>query len=526
MKTYKDHLTSTSSFLKKDFRKPIYRSSAIFPFMLNKKLNVKIHFLGYWLIKRNIKKVKILFTIRNKNGKIFKRFKKNINQVKSYTVNLKKEVNFDKFQNLFVGSIELEVISKYDMVFPYPAFVVNFDGENNSSAVHSCGRIYNDIDDEKSNNKFKVPETGFDVLSSKKLDPFFSFVNGNKELKNFDILLKFVNSYGQERKKILKFKKLRAYETCFNFFLNEEDRAFFRNKKGTVKIHHNFKSFFPRFLAGTFDKERYDSSITHTYYDLSSKNDKSQYWKNPNPRLYDDTCVAVPLLIRQNMKTELAVYPNFSKNIFDLNLLVFDQNGRTVGRVKKFLKIDKKFNHPKFLNINGIIKTNKIFLKKNNNYFCKIYTTYKDKILTRLKFGLNIGKLEEANNSFESNICFNAQVPVNNFERKKSSFKWGLLLNKNDSQILISNLSYLKSKHKKANLTLKFWNNYNNKFISKRVIIPKNGNYFFSLNKQNRIKNFLKKKTGWMTIQSDNPFINGWYLDVSKNGSVGGDHLF
>ena len=98
MKTYKDHLTSTSSFLKKDFRKPIYRSSAIFPFMLNKKLNVKIHFLGYWLIKRNIKKVKILFTIRNKNGKIFKRFKKNINQVKSYTVNLKKEVNFDKFQ--------------------------------------------------------------------------------------------------------------------------------------------------------------------------------------------------------------------------------------------------------------------------------------------------------------------------------------------------------------------------------------------------------------------------------------------
>ena len=29
-----------------------------------------------------------------------------------------------------------------------------------------------------------------------------------------------------------------------------------------------------------------------------------------------------------------------------------------------------------------------------------------------------------------------------------------------------------------------------------------------------------------MTIQSDNPFVNGWYLDISKNGSVGGDHLF
>ena len=28
------------------------------------------------------------------------------------------------------------------------------------------------------------------------------------------------------------------------------------------------------------------------------------------------------------MITELAVYPNFSKNKFDLNLIIFDQNGR------------------------------------------------------------------------------------------------------------------------------------------------------------------------------------------------------
>ena len=59
------------------------------------------------------------------------------------------------------------------MVYPYPAFVINFDGVNNSSAVHTCGRIYNDIDDEYSNNKFKVPETGFDVLLVKIWFHFF-----------------------------------------------------------------------------------------------------------------------------------------------------------------------------------------------------------------------------------------------------------------------------------------------------------------------------------------------------------------
>ena len=147
MKTYKAHLISTSSNQKKILRKPVYRSSAIFPFILSKKLNTNIHFLGYWLIKRNIKEVEILITIRNKKGKIYKQFKKYITHVKSYTINLKKEINFEQFNNLFIGSIELEVFSKYDMVYPYPAFVINFDGLNNSSAVHTCGRVYNDKDD-------------------------------------------------------------------------------------------------------------------------------------------------------------------------------------------------------------------------------------------------------------------------------------------------------------------------------------------------------------------------------------------
>ena len=101
-----------------------------------------------------------------------------------------------------------------------------------------------------------------------------------------------------------------------------------------------------------------------------------------------------------------------------------------------------------------------------------------------------------------------------------------MLLNKNNSKVLISNLSFLKTKHKEANLNLKFWNNYNNEFINKKVIIPKNGNYFFNLNKQKKIKDFLRKRSGWVTIESDNPFINGWYMDISKNGSVGADHLF
>jgi len=526
MKTYKNHLTSTSNTKRKNLSNPVYRSSAIFPFILSNKLNTIIHYLSYWLIKRNIKEVNLLVTIRNKKGNIIKKTIKNIREVKSFMVNLKNEINFNHFSKLLTGSVELEVFSKEDLVYPYPAFVVNFEGVNSSSAVHTCGRIFNDKDDLASNNKFVVPETGFDVLCDKNYDPFFSFVNGKKNLKNYKLSLDLINHLGQKKNKLIKFKKIAPYETCFNFFLDKSDRNFYNNKKGVVKINHSFKSFFPRFLAGNFDKKKNNSSITHTYYDLSTKKDNSQYWINPNSKKYFDSSVAVPLFVRDNLKTEIAIYPNFSKSIFNLNLQIFDQQGKKKGFIRNFFRIDHQFKSIKYLDLNQIIKSKNISLNKKNNYFCRIYLSYKDKILTRLKFGLNIGKANKTNSSFDCNICFNAIVPIKFIEKKRGTFKWGLLLNKNNSQILISNISNLKFSDKEANLNLKFWNTYNSNFLEKRISIPSNGNLFFNLNKEKKIKNFLKKNAGWMTIESDNPFINGWYLDISKNGSVGADHLF
>ena len=56
-----------------------------------------------------------------------------------------------------------------------------------------------------------------------------------------------------------------------------------------------------------FDKKKYDSSITHTYYDLSKKKDSSQYWINPNPKKYFDSSVAIPLLIKGHSNLFLEV---------------------------------------------------------------------------------------------------------------------------------------------------------------------------------------------------------------------------
>ena len=52
MKSYKDHLVSTNTPNNYLLRKPVFRSSAVFPVISNEKLNTNIYFLGYWLIKQ------------------------------------------------------------------------------------------------------------------------------------------------------------------------------------------------------------------------------------------------------------------------------------------------------------------------------------------------------------------------------------------------------------------------------------------------------------------------------------------
>lgn len=129
-------------------------------------------------------------------------------------------------------------------------------------------------------------------------------------------------------------------------------------------------------------------------------------------------------------------------------------------------------------------------------------------------------------NSLPTNICFNGIIPNKTFLKKKGAFKWGLLQNKFQSLISLSNISFIKKGYKEANVTLSFWSNKPNKKIDKRINIKDNGNFLYDLSKDKKVKKFLNNEVGWITIKSDNPFVRGWYFEFMKNGSIGGDHLF
>ena len=70
MKSYPQHLKSTQEFgeIINTPKKPILRSSGVFPVIHNQYYSSSLHFVGYWLIKSNTPET-LSITLSNADGK-------------------------------------------------------------------------------------------------------------------------------------------------------------------------------------------------------------------------------------------------------------------------------------------------------------------------------------------------------------------------------------------------------------------------------------------------------------------------
>tara|TARA_B100001057_G_scaffold501203_1_gene621981 strand:+ start:4251 stop:5813 length:1563 start_codon:yes stop_codon:yes gene_type:complete len=520
MRKITDHIKNLSTPNKiSKTRSKVLRSSAIFPCNTNKFLDTKILFMGYWMIKKNIKKILMNYKLRDQYGKMLISKTTKINKIKAYSISTKNLLHKHNINENFLGSLEVEFLSKEDLVFPFPACVINMDYKGGSSFVHTIGRIYNDKKDFLANSKIKVAESGFDIIPNKNFYPFISFVNGRQILKNQLLKIRIINSRNEYFIKKIDLSIVRPFETKFIQIMNEDEKKFLLNKKGTCIIDHNLSGFYPRFLAGNYNNKKTKFSVTHSYYD--TKKIKENF-KNPNKKDFFDATLVVPIFKKKYL-TEISLYPIYSSNNFNLNLELFKNNGEKIFTKKNFFK--SKENSLKFININNKIKEIDLMKFKENHFIAKISFDSKKSIPTRLKFGLNIISKDKLK-AVSSNVCFNAQAAFKYHLERKTRFCWTPIVNKNNSKFIIYNSSFVKKGFKKASILMNFWREKDDKSISKKMVLNDNGSYLFDLNKNNKIKKFLGSKSGWVTFKSNNPFIQGYYLETSKEGDVGADHFF
>jgi len=527
MKTYQKHLSSVGEIkTKKNLnKKQVNRTSSIFPVFNSKKINSRILFMNYWLVKRGIKEMGLTVSLRNYDGKILIIENKILKSAKAFEINLIDLLKKVEIQNYeFTGSIEIEFFSLTDLVFPYPAVVVNYYNEYGSTFVHTAGRIYNNFEDLIENDSILVKESGFDIYSGDRFNPFFSFTNGYSTKKSNIIEVELLNKKGLLVKDKIDLGNLNPYETVIFYFKDYFPlKKILENSIGTVKIKHNLKGFFPRFICGNFCKKTGIVSATHSYYDNSDQLDFNSYMKNNDPKKLMDYSVFIPLFIEKNFYTEMKIYPINSPSNYSLNLTFYSSNGKMLGKKEKIISINENhstYNELKFLEI-----INKLGLDSNVVKGVLIEQNFKDKskIPSRLKYGLNIGE-KKSKYDLPTNICFNSE-PVNQYEiKKKGTFKWFPIINSSKSIAVIQNSCFIKDYDKTANVEIVIYKVDSEDLIVKNIQLKPYEQYRLIIDIE--ISNFLNNKTGWVVLKSENPFVRAWYFDFNESGIIGGDHSF
>jgi hypothetical protein len=527
MKSFYQHLKSTKEFGEKEnlIKKPILRSSGIFPVVQNQFHTSSIHFLGYWFLKRNISQVKLIVILRNVDGKTLLKKVELIDTAKAFAINLRNlllEIDFPNNEN-FIGSIEIEFHTTQDMVFPYPALVLEYHNEKFNTFVHTLGRIYNDDEDMDENNKNLVPETGFDIHETNDLHSFLSFVNGR--IQNDDGYIEYVitDSNSKQFSGNFYLGKISPFETKF-FYLKDyipDLSKILNSNVGSISIKHNFEGFYPRFLVGNIQESFPSVSFTHSYYDNTNSTNESDYWNRANDSHYDSS-IYVPIFQKNNQFTNLIIYPNLSPSDLILQIDIYDESGDKVYENPNFLTIntiDKKLLK---VDLNNIISNFDSF--KNKNFCAHVIANFKNnKIPTRIKFGLDVG-INGLSSKLPCNICFNMRMANPLLENKPGSFHWAPLFNDRNAVITLGNFSTLKNYNSDANLELNFYRIEDSISYTKKITLKSNSERRISFN-DFELKDFIKTE-GWVTVKADNPYIHGYYFNMNSSGAVAGDHIF
>ncbi|MGZ3634329.1 MAG: hypothetical protein ACXVAJ_08410, partial [Parachlamydiaceae bacterium] len=310
MRSYFAHLETLTSSPNPITSRPVYRASAIFPAIQQKEISTRLLFLGYWMLKRNVDKLASIITLRSTEGTVLARSTFTITEAKAYRVELSdllEQATIPKAE-IFEGSIEIEFFALSNLVFPYPAVVVNYYGQAFSTVVHTAQRTYNDFEDLQKNSQTSVPESGFNIYANSKEEPIIGLINGPLAQEKGQIEFQFFNHKGETLEFTKDLGMLPPYQTTLVYPAREIDlEAFLDNQMGACKTKFNVNWIFPRLLVGNYHFSPPGLSITHSYYDCSEATSKSNYWHTPEPD-WEPASLMVPVWVTEKYFTTIYFY--------------------------------------------------------------------------------------------------------------------------------------------------------------------------------------------------------------------------
>ena len=295
----------------------VSRGAAVFPIFNLRNNNLILIFQDYWKWKRALD-VEFALTIRDKKGfaHLITKNKpvEEINRLSIKDIVIQNNLDLNIFNE---GLVEIEILSKKNIVYPFPAIIGCYISENGMvSSVHSCGRTL------KEKEKQFFSETNFFVNKSNRFLPFIHLFNGPSGAIS-DIKIKIRENSSGIIKKIIKVDNIEnEFESKIIYFnvegeLNNnfeisnseeyEEISIDDKAKYVVTVEGCCSSIFPRFLCGNYDKKNNHYCVTHTFREVNFRGDVIKNCTNPSQFSY----VTLPV-IKDLFNLKAIVYPTSS----------------------------------------------------------------------------------------------------------------------------------------------------------------------------------------------------------------------
>lgn len=526
MRSYYAHLSTTAPAEGAIAPRPTFRSSAIFPVMQTAGISSRILFMGYWMLKRNIKEIACVITLRDLKGTILARHTQMIVEAKTYRIELADELERSgkkRFSD-FDGSLEVEFFSTQNLFFPFPAVVINYYGPNFSTVVHTAQRVYNDYEDKIRNSDTAVPESGFNIYADEDIEPFIALINGCTKVENSTLRLQMVNHEQEVMECTIDLGPLSPYETKWIYPARHcELKRFLEGRPGAAKIHFNVDWIFPRLVVGNIHHSIPALSITHTYYDCSVAMKDSDYWRPVEDGWYAASLM-VPGEVASDHFTNVYFYPIYSPSTFAVDAEIYDTQGKRLGRVVDVAKITAPHLQVHRIPVKTLFKD---FLPKGIQE-CALRLIARplngSRMPSRIKIGFDIGSTDE---NAPCNICTNLQPFNPPLENKPQTFRWSpVLADQPFATLWIMNSSPAIDYKRTADVTVTFYRESDNKTLVRNFTLNPHGFVTMRIDSDEELRSFFQGQVGWMTATSSNAYMSTYYFTESSVGVVGGDHGF
>ena len=500
---------------------PTFISSAIFPIICGGGTSVTFSFMNYWKHKNEIDQVSCLMTVRAQKGNTI---------LRSY-FRIERDTYSFKFPDLvgahlndddrFVGSVEFQVHSIEDLKYPYPAIVIIYESPEGVSMVHTASRVFHSIADMDKRLMTGVQESGFDIYANEVLTPFICFTNGPRPVEQAKVAFSAFNSVGEQKTLDLDVGDLNAFETVFVFpDEHYELKEFLGDEVGFCKINYDSFGIFPRLICGNISRDYSRFAITHSYYDESTRREYFDF--DPKGTTRSPFC-GFPLLFGEQIELDLNFYPIYAPGELQIRAQVFDSDGTLLADEIDLGSVVSPSNTMVSVPVREVLKEVEIPLEDIALLSVEC-STQSGQIPARINYGVNYhrpGRIgTNINRSMHQDLAYEAE------ERSR---RWLPVFTRGDltNKVLISTLS----------------NRINDDFVAdvKLTILNELGQIYaeeFSVaNQTSRTLQIEDVLTGvghkasdgdvlWCTVESECPYIDVYYLILSNQGNVGGDHSF